>query len=235
MAHDTDDVPMLCEHLFGEFTRQRAAGEPIAYIIGHKEFYGRTFSVRPGVLIPRPCTEALVTTAIELLDGKIVDDVREIDTDIVCAVKTFGDCAGLGTIVDVGTGSGCIALTLACERPNLHCIAIDTSREALDIAAANATKLGVATRVNFLLGSALEPLGPFNEPFLLVTNPPYVRDPLLLAPDVAMHEPREALFGGGIDGGEILREIVRQARAHPQCKGIVAECLSSQASIVTSS
>lgn len=232
MAHDADEAPMTVERNFAAFVRRRNAGEPIAYIVGTREFYGRAFTVRPGVLIPRPCTEELVTTTIELLDGKSVEGEHEIDAGIVRVVKMFGECAGLGTIVDVGTGSGCIAVTLACERPNLRCIAIDITREALDVASANAKRLGVGGRVNFLQGNALEPFGTFDEPFLLVTNPPYVKDAALLSPETRDREPRLALMGGGDDGGDVLREIVRQARSHPQCRGIVAECLAEQAGII---
>lgn len=235
MAHAHDEPDAKEAAAFEAFVKRRNAGEPVAYITGEKEFYGRTFNVRTGVLIPRPCTEELVSCALDLLDGKGIEETREIDNGIVRAARWFGTCAGLSTVVDVGTGSGCIAITLACERPDVRCIAIDSSAEALEIAKENAEKHGVADRVEFREGDCLEPIEDLDEPFLVVTNPPYVTDVALLASDVLMHEPRAALIGGGHDGGDVLREIVAQAAKRKNCRGIVAECLAAQAPIILGS
>ncbi len=233
MAH-ADETPATADaRAFEDFVRRRNAGEPVAYIVGEKEFYGRTFAVKPGVLIPRPCTESLVSAALDLLAGKNVEPVTDIDTGIVRAVHAKNGCSDVRTIVDVGTGSGCIAVTLAAELPGVRCVAIDVSEDALEVARANAEKHGVRDRVEFLHGNALEPLGETDGPFLVVTNPPYVTDAALLASDVFMHEPREALMGGGADGGDTLRAIVSQAKQRRSWKGIVAECLAAQARIVT--
>ncbi len=233
IAHDRDALENADARSFEEFVHRRNAGEPTAYITGTKEFYGQTFRVTPDVLIPRSCTEELVTTALHLLDGKRIEATRVIDEGIVCAAKRIGACNQVRTIVDIGTGSGCIAITLACERPDLRCIAIDVSDAALDVAQQNARALGVEDRIDFRSGSALEPLGAFEEPFLIVTNPPYVTNVGLLANDVLMHEPRGALLGGGNDGGDILRMIVKQAAAYESCRGIIAECLAAQTAIIT--
>ncbi len=231
MAHAGDELDTIVEKAFSAAAARRAAGEPIAYITGEKEFYGRVFSVRPGVLIPRPCTEALIDATLDLLDGKKVPAVQDIDNDIIAVAKTFGSMDDVKTIVDVGTGSGCIAVTLACERPGLRCIAIDVSRDALDIACENARRLGAAERMMFLLGNLLEPVTRLSEPFLLVSNPPYVADESLLGTDVQAHEPRLALMGGGEHGDDLLRELLLQAKNHPFCRGIVMECLAAQSSL----
>lgn len=232
IAHDRDEVETRSAATFEDFMHRRNAGEPLAYITGQREFYGRMFGVRADVLIPRPCTEALVTAALDMLAGKRVEAVRMIDAGIVCAVQAIGDCAGVRTVVDVGTGSGCIAISLACEREDLRCIAIDASGKALDVARENIERLGMGKRVQCMEGKALEPVKNLSEPFIVVTNPPYVTDVALLASDVLMHEPRMALIGGGKDGGDILRAIVAQAHANPSCRGIIAECLESQATIL---
>ena len=233
LAHDGDEPETADAAAFEAWVKRRNAGEPVAYLTGEKEFYGRAFAVRPGVLIPRPCTEELVAGALDLLDGKGIEETREIDSGIVRAARWIGTCAGLGTVVDVGTGCGCIAITLACERPDLRCVAIDSSAEALAIARENAERHGVADRVEFRERNALEPAADLDEPFLVVTNPPYVAAVALLADDVLMHEPRQALLGGGKDGGDTLRAIVAQAKENGRCRGIVAECLGAQAKIVT--
>ena len=233
LAHNSDDVTDVDARTFEAFVRRRNAGEPVAYILGEREFYGRTFSVRQGVLIPRPCTESLVEATLMIIDGKNVDSVTDIDAGIVRAIALRHATHDVRTIVDVGTGSGCIAVSIACERPNVRCIAIDWSPDAIAVTRENASKHGVEDRIDIRHGRFLEPLRPNDGPFLIVTNPPYVTDAQLLANDVLMHEPREALMGGGKDGGDILREIIRQSRTFPACVGIVAECLAEQAGIVT--
>jgi release factor glutamine methyltransferase len=164
---------------------RRGQREPTAYVTGKREFYGREFRVGPGVLVPRPESELLVDLARARLEGR----------------------AG-GSVVDVGTGSGCLAITLALERPGLRVVAIDSSARALEYARANAARLGAA--VEFHLGDALAPLC---EPFdLLVSNPPYV-DPdsrAELAPEVREHEPPEALFAPPREPDHWARRLVRE-------------------------
>lgn len=165
---------------------RRLTREPIAYIRGVQEFWGRAFLVTPDVLIPRPETELLIEQAAGFLTA------------------TPG-----ALVVDIGTGSGCIAITLALEHAAAAVYAIDISQPALSVARQNAARLG-ATNVRFLHGSDLAPAPrPID---LIVANPPYVaeRDKAALSPEVREHEPAVALFGGD-DGWRNLRAILRAA------------------------
>jgi len=162
--------------------RRRAAGEPVAYLVGQREFYGRSFVVTPAVLIPRPDTETLVEAALQ---------------------------HGGARIADVGTGSGCIAITMACELPEAHVVATDVSAEALDVARTNARRHGVEERVTFVQGTWTEPLrrhAPFD---MLLSNPPYVTESELrdLVADVKNYEPHTALLASG-DGLDAYRRIL---------------------------
>jgi release factor glutamine methyltransferase len=162
--------------------RRRATGEPVAYLLGQREFYGRSFAVTPAVLIPRPDTETLVEAALE---------------------------HGAARIADVGTGSGCIAITMACELPDAHVVATDVSGDALDVARENARRHGVEERVTFVEGTWTEPLRP-HAPFdMLLSNPPYVTEGELqeLAGDVKNYEPHTALVTPG-DGLDAYRHIL---------------------------
>ncbi len=171
---------------------RRAMGHPVAYLVGKREFYSRDFSVGPGVLIPRPETEVLVEVALAKLRG----------------------VSGAPRILDLGTGSGAIALTLACERPDAAVTATDTSEEALAIARENARALGCEARVELLPGSWYAPVGERRFD-LIVANPPYVAaaDPHLAAGDLRF-EPGSALTDGSADGLESIRAIVSGARGH---------------------
>ncbi len=235
LAHAKEEPVIDAARIFEQYVHRRNAGEPVAYIIGEKEFAGRMCDVQPGVLSPRPCTEALVEVVLDILDGKKVKDIEEIDTGIVRAVHLLKKFEEVQTVVDIGTGSGCVAISIACERPKIDIIATDISDIALETAGKNAKKHSVTKRVKFRKGAALEPIVDVATPFLIVTNPPYVTDAALLENDVFMHEPREALIGRGQDGGDILRMIVSSAQNHPFCRGIIVECLDSQASFVAQS
>jgi release factor glutamine methyltransferase len=171
-----------------ELVRRRGEGEPVAHITGEREFFGRPFAVSPDVLIPRPETETLVGLAIAQARARA------------------GDGAGL-RIADIATGSGCIAVTLAAELPQAQLVATDVSSAALRVAAANATRHGVAGRVEMVAGSWGEPLR--GRRFdMVVANPPYIPSAELagLARDVRDHEPVIALDGGddGLDGYRAL-------------------------------
>ena len=131
-------------------------------------------------------------------------------------------------IVDIGTGSGCMAITLALELPHARIIATDISPEALDIARRNAAKHGVGERIDFRLGSLLDPIGHLDQPFVIISNPPYIPDSEKLMPDVEEYEPHEALFAGP-DGLDVIRPMIEQARSHPWCTGVIAECREDQA------
>jgi release factor glutamine methyltransferase len=166
---------------------RRAAREPLPYITGQREFWGLSFEVSPAVLIPRPETELIVEAALDLVPaGRTLD------------------------IVDACTGSGVLAIALAHELPMARIVATDISAEALTVARRNAARLGVADRVQFVLGDLLDPIV---EPVdLIACNPPYVVDAAqpVLQPEVRDHEPSVALFGGH-DGLQLLTRMVRAA------------------------
>jgi release factor glutamine methyltransferase len=230
-AHAGDEADAASSGIFMGHALRRMNGEPVAYILGEKEFYGRLFRVGPGVLVPRPCTEELVGDALQFIDGEREASVREIDAGISLVTRPLRDLGAVRTVVDVGTGSGCIAITIACERPDVRCIAIDVSDEALETARANAERHGVSDRVTFVLGSGLDPVADVEEPFFAVSNPPYVAEESLLAADVRAFEPMLALMGGGEDGADILKTIAREASIHPYCAGLSVECLTAQTSV----
>jgi release factor glutamine methyltransferase len=168
---------------------RRRRGEPVAYITGRREFYGVEFEVTPAVLIPRPETETVVDLALEHLPE-----------------------AAASTVLDLGTGSGCLAVTLARLRPKAQVFAVDLSAEALEVAARNVLSHGVAN-VRLLCGSWYEPVQ--HRRFdLIVSNPPYVAegDPHLDHGDVRF-EPRTALVGGR-DGLDAIRTIIGGAAVH---------------------
>lgn len=203
-------------------------GEPVAYIIGEKEFFGRIFHVDRRVLIPRPATERLTEKVIELMYARTIETgILEIDSGIVCAWNLWKDLPADHAIVDVGTGSGCIAVTLACELPTLSIIATDISDDALCVAKDNALRNGVSTRIEWKCGDSLDPLQEYARPFFIVSNPPYIRAGAEVERGVQDFEPYSALFGG-VDGSECLSRIVEQARRHPYCYGFIMECESEQ-------
>jgi release factor glutamine methyltransferase len=188
LAHRSDAADPAFELAYAALIARRCTREPIAYIRGSQEFWARDFLVTPDVLIPRPETELVVEAAMA-----IVKEQPE------------------ATLVDVGTGSGCIAITLALECPEARVYATDVSETALRVAGENARRLGAAERVRFIHGSYLtgvpQPL------HLVVSNPPYVaeRDRTGLSPEVGDHEPAVALFGG-TDGFRDVRALLRHAR-----------------------
>ena len=184
LAHNSDALPDGVHTRFITLCQRRAAGEPVAYLRGCKEFYGLTLHIDARVLDPRPDTETLVDWALEVL-------------------------APLPTprVLDLGTGSGAIALALQHQRPTAHVSAIDASADALAVAQANAKRLGLAVQFapgNWLHGVA----GPFDA---IVSNPPYIAaaDPHLAA---LRHEPLQALASGA-DGLDDIRTIIAQAPA----------------------
>lgn len=173
---------------YAEAIAERARGMPAQYIIGHQEFWGLDFVVTPAVLIPRPETEHVVEAALELAQG--------IERP---------------WIVDVGTGSGCIALALASELKRAEIDAVDISADALEIAKANAARLQLAGRVRFRTGNLLEGFGA-EEFDLVVSNPPYVGEceSDKVQAEVRKFEPHVAVFGGP-QGTEIVTRLLEQA------------------------
>ena len=150
-----------------------------------------------------------------------------IDTDagIVAAARKFRDRRALRTVIDVGTGSGCIGITLKLALPDIHVIATDISRDALNVAEKNAKRLGA--EISFRSGSLLAPLADLTEPFLVVSNPPYIPQSRKLDADVAEFEPASALYGGP-NGDETIRTLMDQCAKHPHCAGIALECEKNQ-------
>jgi release factor glutamine methyltransferase len=208
--------------LFQKFALRRREGEPVAYIKGEREFYGRRFMVDRRVHIPRPSTENLVALALEFLEHPR-DMERDLEPGIVGVTRVLKKSATPHVIVDVGTGSGCIAITMALERQDLRVIATDASRGALDVARLNAEGLGAAKRIEFLQGDLLEPLKSIREPFVVLSNPPYLsRSAIDARPDLS-REPRMAL-DGGLHGSETIAQLLSQARSVEQCVGLILEC-----------
>jgi release factor glutamine methyltransferase len=169
--------------------KQRVEGCPVAYLVGYREFFSLEFKVTPAVLIPRPETEILVMEAIRLAGPRPES-----------------------TLVDVGTGSGAIAITVAKRVPGVRVVAIDISPEALQVARDNARRHGVADRIDFRQGDLLAPLAAGEKPDLIVSNPPYIPTDALpmLAPDVRDYEPKLALDGGP-GGYRIISRLLDQA------------------------
>lgn len=181
-----EPVPAAALERLEGFVTRRALREPVAYILGRREFYGRDFLVSPAVLVPRPETEIVVDAALARLPRHAALEIG-----------------------DVGTGSGCLAVTLALEFPRARVAATDVSAPALAVARANASRHAVLHRVALLEVSLSPPVEALD---LLVSNPPYAaaahRD--ALPPDVRDHEPAVALFGGE-DGLDVLRALAEEA------------------------
>ncbi|MFN2596514.1 MAG: peptide chain release factor N(5)-glutamine methyltransferase [Pyrinomonadaceae bacterium] len=194
IAHSDDALTPAQLSLFRERVSRRAAGEPLQYVTGRQEFFGLDFEVTPAVLIPRPETELLVETALELL--------RETD-----------DARGAPLICDVGTGSGCVAVALLHERKGARAVAVDISTDALRIAARNAARHGVFDRLALVASDCFAALDAASSRFdLVASNPPYVAEGDLggLQREVREHEPRVALTPGG-DGLCVIRRLVNDA------------------------
>ena len=170
--------------LYRSLLARRALREPSAYLTGTAEFRSREFRVGPGVLVPRPETEHLVEEALRLLPPD-----RE------------------ARVVDVGTGSGCIAVSVALERPRATVIGVDRSGEALAYARGNGAALGAGGNLSFVQGDLL--FGIIGRFDLVISNPPYVGEGEEVDPEV-LHEPREALFAGA-DGLDVYRRLVPEA------------------------
>jgi release factor glutamine methyltransferase len=220
LAHPGDPLPPSDQAQWEEYAKRRRSGEPVSYITGKREFYGRTFLVDQRVHIPRPSTENLVTMVLAFLQTP-KDEVRELETGIIGVAKILRDCSTVQTVVDVGTGSGCIAITIALERPDLHVIAIDISADALQVATGNAMRLG-ATNIEFFEGDLLSPVETLKKPFLVVSNPPYLSDT-----DIALHpaldaEPRISLYGGPYRD-TVIRQLAQEAQAMEHCAGMIME------------
>lgn len=206
IAHESDSLALADASTFQGLLNRRLAGEPMAYILGNREFFGLRLAVSPATLIPRPDTETLVEDALQ-----------RIPANTPCQV------------LDLGTGTGAIALAIAAHRPQSRVIAVDASQAALQLARKNAEALGLASpepddhgskkgNVEFRLGSWFAPLTGLKFD-VIVSNPPYIRvdDPHLQQGDLR-HEPISAL-ASGMDGLDDIRIIVQNAPAHLTSSG----------------
>lgn len=203
------DRPLLESELeqLRTVVRRRSAREPLAWIIGEKGFYEHDFIVMPGVLCPRPDTETLVEAALEWIGPE----------------ATF--------VADIGSGSGCIGLSLALERPELKLFAVDMATEALSCTKANVEKHGLTGRVAVLKGHLLAGIPASRQVDWVVSNPPYIptADIQELAPEVQL-EPKLALDGGA-DGLNVYRELIPAAAKRAR-KGVLVEVGAGQAEAV---
>jgi len=213
LARQQEAVPVTAPARLDAAIARRARREPVAYITGEREFYGRPFRVTRDVLIPRGETEFVVEAAL------------------ACLAARRG---GAPRIIEIGTGSGCIAVTIACEA-SVHVTATDVSSGAIAIARENARRHAAAGRIDFVEGSLLAGRGTAPGAWdLVVSNPPYVarRDRDALAADVREFEPDQALFGGD-DGLEVIRAITRTASTALAPGGsLVMEIAAGQADAV---
>ena len=187
LTRGRDPVPSAFDRLYRPLVDRRVAREPIAYIVGEREFWGLDFVVTPDVLIPRPETELVVEEAISVASRTLTR-----------------------RIIDVGTGSGCLAVALAIEFASARIVATDISAAALAVATRNAERHNVIGRITFLETDLLDNIeGPAH---LIVSNPPYVPegDAATIQPEVARYEPHGALYAGD-DGLAVIRRIVASA------------------------
>jgi release factor glutamine methyltransferase len=209
-AHPERRLSPADEERFHGLVERRARGEPVAYLRGFKEFYGLRFRVDPRVLIPRPETEVLVDAARELIAGRAL------------------------TVVDVGTGSGAIAVAIAAHEQGVHVIATDSSRDALAVAEANALANGVVDRVELRHGDLLAPIGERVD--VVCANLPYLRDDTVSAwvgeRTSLAFEPRAAVVAGP-DGLALIRRCIADLPRVLAPRGAVLfECDPPQASVV---
>ena len=182
------DEPLsdLERSIMRELVQRRAQSEPVAYLVGYREFYSLEFRVNPGVLIPRPETELLVMESLDLLK-----------------------LARVPRVLDLGTGSGCVAVSIAANHVEAQITACDISEAAIEVAAENAERHGLTDRIEFRSGNLFDALDSDSLFDLIVSNPPYVAESELdlLDKDVRCHEPRLALDGGR-HGLVILKRII---------------------------
>jgi release factor glutamine methyltransferase len=216
-AHPEEIVPESVAQEFLRLIQCRIGGKPTQHLTGHQEFWGLDFEVTPDVLIPRPETEHLIEVALDRLA------VREIRAGR--PPKLTGDNV---SVVDIGTGSGCVAIALAKELPAAQIYAIDISPDALAVAQRNANRLGFANRITSLqsnLFSAFSPLATPHSPILfdlVISNPPYIgrKEALSLPIEVREYEPSIALFGGE-EGYELYGRLIPEAARHVKPRGLL--------------
>jgi release factor glutamine methyltransferase len=198
IVHYHDEVPAQVLPPFWRSLERRCAGEPLQYITGRQAFFGLDFEVSPAVLIPRPETELIVE---ELL--RLANEEREGRGDLPPMAPL---------VIDLGTGSGCLAIAIARELPQARVLAVDRSAAALEVAVRNGRRHEVMDRVQWIVGDLLEPIDERPLAWAIVSNPPYiaVEEIAGLAREVREWEPRMALTDGG-DGLDFHRRLLREA------------------------
>ena len=211
VARGREPAPDGFVERYDALVARRVTREPVAHLVGTREFWGLEFEVTADVLVPRPETELIVEEAL-----------------------AFARSHACRTVIDVGTGSGCIAISIARELPEVHGVAVDASEAALAVARRNAARLGVSDRITFTRSDLFENVRLTAD--LIVSNPPYVpkADEHELQPEVVHFEPHAALFGGD-DGLTIVRRLLADARAHlaPQGRLIVEFGLGQEVAVRT--
>ncbi|MBN2579177.1 MAG: peptide chain release factor N(5)-glutamine methyltransferase [Pirellulales bacterium] len=197
---------------YRELVRRRAAGTPVAYLVGHREFYSLDFQVTPDVLIPRPETELLVVALLDAIKNS------PLPLGEGSGVRATGPGVRVLEIADVGTGSGILAVCAAKHLPHCRVTAVDVSPAALKIAAANAEKHNVSEMIEFLESDLFSAVPADRQFDFILSNPPYVADGewQSLPPDVKNFEPKTALLAGP-RGTEVIEKLLSQAvsRLHP--------------------
>ena len=214
------ELTFVEQRRFRDYVQRRAAHEPVAYIRRRRAFRTLELEVSPAVLIPRPETETLVDVALEALAGVPV---------------RAGTGAYEPVALDVGTGSGCVALALAAEDPFVRVVAVDVDPAAAEVARRNASRLGLGARVDVVTGDLLGDLGAERRFDVIVSNPPYVpaAEYETLEPNVHDFEPRLALYGGE-DGLDVYRRLIPAAAAALEPHGVLAlEVGAGQAAAVS--
>ncbi len=208
LAHATDRLSEAQAVDFDALIVRRSHGEPVAYLTGHKEFYGLDLYITPDVLVPRPETESVVEACLHALpDGES------------------------SQLVDIGVGSGAIIIAVAKNRPLLRAYGVEISPQALEVARKNCELHGVSDRVTLYLGHLLQPLP--DKVDVIAANLPYV-PPGEASPDVATWEPKVAVFGGGEDGTSLIREFLSAAPNYLLPGGtVVMETAYSQGVLVS--
>ena len=206
-THFNDEVVDPARKCFRELVLKRAGGSPVAYLVGRKEFFSLAFTVSPDVLIPRPESEFVVTEYLAATSRLVAP-----------------------RCVDVGTGSGCLAIASLRQQQLARFIAIDICERALAVAKANAAELGVGDRIDFRLGNGLEPLGGEGDFDAIISNPPYIATDQIdqLESGVKDYEPRLAL-NGGPDGLAMVSRLIEESPAHLKPGGyLILEIGSAQ-------
>ncbi|MFZ2628821.1 MAG: peptide chain release factor N(5)-glutamine methyltransferase [Rugosibacter sp.] len=213
LAHGDVALDAVTSHVFNALVARREAGEPVAYLLGHREFFGRDFATSPAALIPRPETELLVDIVLKVGVGlNLTAGNAEPYLDDTAA----GAARNTLRILDLGAGTGCIAITLALECPSARVTALDTSRDALALAAENANRLNA--NVRFLHSDWYAAVA--DETFdVIVSNPPYIAaaDAHLTQGDLRFEPP--AALASGADGLDAMRHIIAAAPAHLSAHG----------------